>query len=126
MRLLIVASLLVCTSCLSSPAYDPRPPYSKPDVGSMPCRVDEIISTFSDVSGSYEVCTPVGCAGAETCATPATGNATVECYMPGGVTQCRLRCSGVGALCPDGMVCVASADSNLSACAYLVSADGGI
>lgn len=117
---------LVSTSCSSTPADDPRPPYSKPDGSSQPCRVDAVPTSFTDVADTYEICTPVGCAGAVDCPTPTSGNATIDCYMPGGVTQCRLRCASGGITCPDGMVCVASADSGQSACAYPNTPDGGI
>lgn len=125
-KLALCLFLLVASACTSGSFFnDPRLHYTQPTLMATPCRADEVASTFTEGANTYAVCTPVGCAGASDCPIPTTGNATIECYRPSGVSQCRLRCAGGGITCPDGMTCVATADTSLTACAYLTTVDAG-
>lgn len=124
LRAFFLLALVAGCSSASGP-NDPRLHYTQPQPTTSPCRYDETAVEFTDGAATFSVCAPVGCGDADGCPIPETGTATIDCYRPAGVSTCRLRCAS-GETCPDGMVCVPSADSSLTACAYPDDVDAGL
>ncbi len=126
MRSTFALALLFVSACSGSPGLnDPRLHYTQPQPTTAPCRYDETVAEFTDGLATFSVCSPVGCGDAADCPVPTSGTATIACYRPAGVSFCRLRCAG-SETCPDGMVCVPTADGDLTACAYPTDVDAGM